>query len=183
MVAKVAQWRQYGFPYNAFDLGFLRDRQRARTFLATRREMSTHRHFVACEDGEPVGRVSVNMRDSAGLYIWSVHVPPDYEGRGICRRMLAALMEWLEEAYPTRDFTLTTNTFAEHAHRAYLSLGFTIVESRWHYDQEVAQSLWTVGPEQREPIAQHIRFHNGRWEVRAYLMQRKRGAPMRGFPD
>ncbi|OAI40567.1 hypothetical protein AYO38_05695 [bacterium SCGC AG-212-C10] len=181
LVEKAARWREYGFPYQAFDLGGLRERHRARAFLAMRRETSTHRHFVACEDGEPVGRISVNLHDSAGLYLWSVHVPPEHEGRGICRRMMATLIEWLEEAYPARNFTLTTNTFAEHAHRAYRSLGFTIAESRWHHDREIAQALWTVPPEQRETIAQHIRFYNGRWEVRAYLMQRVHGAPMQGL--
>jgi len=92
--------------------------------------------------------------------------------------MLAALMTWLEQECPGQDFVLTSNTFAEHAHRAYFALGFRIVETRWHFDREIAQLLWRVSPEEREPVARHVRFHNGRWEVQVYVMVRERGAPM-----
>gem|GEM_PF-844532 len=178
LVRKMAHWGERGFPYHAFDLGHLRDPVRAQVELRRAREAGPHRHFVAVEDGEPVGRVSVNLRDEAGLYLWSVHVPPEHEGRGVCRRMLAALMTWLEKECPGQDFVLTSNTFAEHAHRAYFALGFRIVETRWHFDREIAQLLWRVSPEQREPIAKHVRFHNGRWETQVYVMVRERGAPM-----
>jgi len=178
LVTKMARWGERGFPYHAFDLGYLRDPLRARAELRRAREPGPHRHFIAVENGEPVGRVSVNLRDDSGLYLWSVHVPPEHEGRGVCRRMLGTLMTWLEREHPGHDFVLTTNAFAEHAHRAYKALGFRIVESRWHFDREIAQQLWRVPAEQREPIGPHTRFHNGRWEVQVYVMERKRGAPM-----
>src|SRR6185503_12846802 len=96
LVRRAAAWGERGFPYHAFDLGHLGDPLRARAHLARMLDDGPHRHFVACEGGEAVGRVSVNLRDLTGLYIWSVHVPPEHEGRGVCRRMLAGLMEWLE---------------------------------------------------------------------------------------
>jgi RimJ/RimL family protein N-acetyltransferase len=174
----MARWGERGFPYHAFDLGHLRNPNRARVELQRARENGPHRHFVAVEGGEPVGRVSVNLRDDSGLYLWSVHVPPEHEGRGVARRMLAALMTWLERECPGPDFVLTSNTFAEHAHRAYFALGFRIVESRWHFDREIAQQLWRVSPEAREPVARHTRFQNGRWEVHVHVMMRKPGTPM-----
>ena len=120
----------------------------------------------------------MNLRDESGLYLWSVHVPPEHEGRGVCRRMLAALMLWLESEYPGQDFVLSSNTFAERAHHAYQSLGFEVVETRWHFDREIAEQLWKVPPSVREPIARHLRFQNGRWEVRTHVMARRRGTPM-----
>lgn len=169
---QMATWGARGFPYNAFDMGYLRDPQRAAATLAWTNQERTHRHFVAGEGDAAVGRVSVNLRDPAGLYLWGVHVPPEHEGRGICRRMLAALMAWLEREHPGPGFVLTTNTFAERAHRAYFALGFEITETRWQYDRALAEALWKVPAEEREPIAGHVRFHAGRWEVRTYLMRR-----------
>lgn len=178
LVRQMATWGERGFPYHAFDLGQLRDPARAGAMLARMRGPGMHRNFVACEDGVAVGRVSVNLKDPAGLYLWGVHVPPEYEGRGICRRMLATLIGWLEEVRPGCDFALTANAFAEHAHRAYFGLGFSIVETRWHFDREVANALWKVSPEEREPIAKYVRFHAGQWETRTHFMRRRAGAPM-----
>lgn len=174
----MARWSSYGFPYHAFDLAHLAEPARARAEVARHSAAGQHRHFVACEDGRAVGRVSVNMQDESGLYLWAVHVPPEHQGRGVCRRMLATLMEWLEREVPNKEFVLSTNTFAEHAHRAYFALGFRITESRWHFDRELAERLWKVTPEEREPIARHLRFHAGRWEVRVHIMRRARGAPL-----
>lgn len=176
LTLQLAAWSERGFPYHAFDLGHLREPDRARRELEERRRDGPHRHFIACEDGVAVGRVSVNLRDPAGRYLWGVHVAPEHEGRGVCRRMLASLIAWLEQEHPGRPIVLTTNTFAEHAHRAYRALGFEILETRWHYDGDIASMLWRVPPEAREPITSHIRFHNGRWEVRTYLMGRSQGA-------
>ncbi|MCC6381220.1 MAG: GNAT family N-acetyltransferase [Dehalococcoidia bacterium] len=178
LVRQMATWGERGFPYHAFDLGYLKDPRRASAGLARTREDGPHRHFVACEEGVAVGRVSVNLRDEAGLYLWSVHVPPEHEGRGVCRRMLATLMTWLEEQYPRSDFVLTTNTFATHAHRAYRALGFATSETRWHFDRDIAEELWRAPSAAREEIAPHVRFHNGRWEVRVFIMRRRRGTPM-----
>lgn len=178
LVAQMAAWGERGFPYHAFDLGYLRDPGRAASALARIRESDTHRHYVACEGETAVGRVSVNLKDESGLYLWSVHVPPEHAGRGVCRRMLAALMSALEADYPGSDFVLTTNTFAAHAHRAYQALGFEISETRWHFDRDIAEMLWRVTPAQREPIARHIRFQSGRWEVRVFVMKRRCGTPM-----
>lgn len=178
LVAQMARWQERGFPYHAFDLGALRDPEKAASMLKWAHEPGNHRHFVAVEDGVAVGRVSVNLRDAAGLYLWSVHVPPEHEGQAVCRRMLATLMRWLEENYPGRDFILSSNTFAAHAHRAYRALGFEVIETRWHLDREVAEELWHVSPEHRRSLADHIRFHDGRWEVRAYVFRRRRGAPV-----
>ncbi len=178
-IRQMGDWGERGFPFHAFDLGYLKDPARAEAVLAWTREDGPHRHFVACVGEVAVGRVSVNLRDESGLYLWAVHVPPEHEGRGVCRRMLAALMGWLEVEYPRGpEFVLTSNTFAEHAHRAYFALGFRVVETRWHFDREIAEQLWKVPPERREAIARHIRFQNGRWEVHTHVMRRARGAAM-----
>jgi RimJ/RimL family protein N-acetyltransferase len=178
LIGQLAEWDEHGFPYNAFDLTHLRDRRRATTMLDRMRQRKPHLHVVACEDGVAVGRASVNYEDRAGLYLWSVHVPPRHEGRAIYRRMLAVLMSWLEAEYPDRDFVLTSNTFAERAHRAYESLGFHAVETRWQHDRELANELQRRTPAERVAISQHIRYLNGRWEVRAYVFNRKAGTPI-----
>ena len=179
LIRQMAEWGERGFPYHAFDVGHLRDPAKAEAALQFGRQESPHHHYVACEDGRAVGRVSVNLRDVSGLYIWAVHVPPEHAGRGVCRRMLAALMAHFEEVRPDAlEFVLSSNTFAEPAHRAYRALGFEVVETRWHFDKEIAERLWKVDPIQREPIARHIRFHSGRWQVRTYVLKRRRGAPM-----
>lgn len=177
LVAQLAVWGEYGFPFHSFDLGYLRDPARARDTLAWAQGPGPHRHFIACEGDTAVGRVSVNLRDEAGLYLWAVHVPPEHQGRGVCRRMLAALLGWLEARYPHgTGFVLSTNAFAEHAHRAYRAIGFEVAETRWHFDRQLAEELWKATPAQREPISRHIRFYNGRWEVRIHLMRRPFGA-------
>ncbi len=175
LLAQLAQWGERGFPFHAFDLGHLRDPVRAQAELRRAREAGPHRHFVACEGDTAVGRVSVNLHDRAGLYLWAVHVPPEHEGRGVCRRMMAALIDWLEREHPGPDFVLTTNTFAERAHRAYQALGFKVAETRWHYDRPLAEQLWRVPRPQRKAIEAHLRFHNGRWEVRTHLMSLPQG--------
>ncbi len=178
LVAQMAKWEEHGFPYHAFDLAHLKDPMQASMALARAQEEGKHRQFVAVEDGLAVGRVAVNLDDEAGLYLWAVHVPPEHEGRGVARRMLAALMTWLEGYYPGRDFVLTSNGFAENAHRTYRALGFEIAETRWHYDKELAARLWRVSPRERDPIARHIRFQSGRWQVRAHIFRRPWGAPV-----
>lgn len=178
LVEQMAGWGERGFPYHAFDVSYLRNPVRARAALANAREDGVHRHFVACEDGDAVGRVSVNLRDAAGLYLWAVHVPPEHEGRGVCRRMLAAIMAWLEPQYPGVDFVLSSNTFAERAHHAYEAVGFRVAETRWHYDRDLADLLWQAPARQRAALASHMRFHGGRWEVRVHVMRRKPGTPM-----
>ena len=178
LIRQMAKWGERGFPYHGFDLGHLADPIRAASTLAWAREPGPHRHFVAIEDGAAVGRVSLNLQDVSGLYLWAVHVPPEHEGRGVCRRMLAALMSWLEGSYPGVDFVLTSNSFSSHAHRAYRALGFEVVDTRWHFDRELAAKLWRVAPEDRRPIAHHIRFQGGRWEVRTLVFVRPSGAPL-----
>lgn len=179
LVRQMGAWEERGFPYHAFDMGHLRDPAKAEAALQFAQQKSPHRHFVACEGGHAVGRVSINLQDVSGLYIWAVHVPPEQGGRGVCRRMLAALMAHFEAERPDApEFVLSSNTFAESAHRAYRALGFEVAETRWHFDKEIAEQLWKVGPVQREPIARHIRFHTGRWQVRTYVLKRRRGAPM-----
>jgi RimJ/RimL family protein N-acetyltransferase len=172
LVEQLARWSEHGFPYQAFDLAHLRDPARATATLARMREPNQHRNFIACQGGQAVGRVSVNLRDPAGLYIWGVHVPPDHEGRGVCRRMVAALLGWLEQEQPGRGFVLTSNAFAARAHAAYRSLGFEVSETRWHYDQHVAAHLWSVPPAVRRPVQPHLRFQSGRWEIRTYVFRR-----------
>ena len=88
-------------------------------------------------------------------------------------------MAHLEEVRPeVPEFILSSNTFAEPAHRAYRALGFEVAETRWHFDKEIAERLWKVDPAEREPISRHIRFHSGRWQVRTYVFKRRRAAPM-----
>jgi RimJ/RimL family protein N-acetyltransferase len=173
LVAQMAAWTVRGFPYHAFDMDFLRDPARARSALARHRAPGPHRHFIACEGETAVGRVSVNLRDQAGIYFWGVHVPEEHGRRGVCRRMLEALIAWLEERYPLGNgFVLSTNAFATHAHRAYRAVGFEIDETRWHYDKQIADELWRVPQSLRAPISSFIRFHGGQWEVRIHIMRR-----------
>lgn len=174
----MAAWGERGFPYQGFDLGYLRDPARAASALAWTIEQPRHRHFVATEDGVAVGRISVNLEDENGLYIWSVHVPPEHEGRGVARRMMATLMTWLEIVVPGNDFILTTNTYAEHAHRAYFALGFTIADTRWVLDDNIGKNLWKVSKELRKPMMPHVRFAGRQWQVHQHLMVRRNGAPM-----
>ena len=175
LMRQMAAWREHGFPYHAFDLSHLSDPAQAAAMLARTREEGRQRYFVACEGDRAVGRVAVNLRDASGLYLWGVHVPPEHQGRGVARRMLSAMMGWLEEEHPGPDFTLTSNGYAERAHRTYRALGFKVVETRWHYDREVAERLWRVSPRERDVVAQHIRFQGGRWQVRAHIFSRPQG--------
>jgi len=177
LVRQMAAWHEHGFPYHAFDLSHLSDPPQAAAMLAKTREEGRHRYLVACEDGVAVGRVAVNLRDATGLYLWGVHVPPEHQGRGVASRMLAAVMGWLEEEYPGPDFTLTSNGYAERAHRTYRALGFRVVKTRWHFDKEVAARLWRVSPRERDAVAPHIRFQGGRWQVRAHIFSRPQGHP------
>jgi RimJ/RimL family protein N-acetyltransferase len=141
--------------------------------LAFVHQPGPHRHFIAVEDGVAVGRLSVNMRDEAGLYIWGVHVPEEHGRRGVCRRMLAALVEWLATAHPRPEgFVLSTNAFATHAHRAYRAVGFETTETRWHFDREIADGLGRATAEQRAIVNPHLRFNRGRWETRVHVMRR-----------
>ena len=178
LVQQMADWGERGFPYHPFDLGHLREPQRAGAELFLRGHTGPHRHYVATEDGRAVGRVSLNLEDPAGLYLWSVHVPPELEGRGVCRRMLGALMTSFERTLPDRSCVLVSNTFAEHAHRAYTALGFVVEETRWQFDRELAEGLWRVSEAKRMALADHVRFCNGRWEVLVNVFRRPPGAPM-----
>jgi len=178
LVAQMARWGERGFPYHAFDLGYLRDPEAARAALERARAPRPHRHFVACEGRTAVGRVSVNLEDPAGLYLWAVHVPPEHEGRGVCRRMLAVLMRWLEAEVPGRSFVLTANSFAERAQRAYRALGFRVESVRWQFDRDLAAGLWRASPEERRALEGHVRFAHGQWEVRVLVMRREPGTPM-----
>ena len=176
LLRQVAGWSERGFPYHAFDMTHLKDPVEAEKMLRRAQERGPHRHFVAVEDETAVGRIAVNLRDEAGLYIWGVHVPEEHGRRGVCRRMVDALVQWLEERFPRGPaFLLSTNAFATHAHRSYRAVGFEISETRWHFDRELSEMLWKVSPAEREPIAEHIRFYRGRWEVRVYIMRRRRG--------
>ncbi len=178
LAAQMAGWTLRGFPYHAFDLGHLKDPLKRTAAVAECTEDGVHRHFVAVEGDTAVGRASVNLRDPLGCYIWAVHVPPEHEGRGVAKRMLATLMSYLERSQPVTSFVLTTNAYAEAAHRVYRSLGFETTETRWHFDRELAESLWRVTPKEREPINRFIRFQNGRWQTRSYVMRRQPGTPM-----
>ena len=92
--------------------------------------------------------------------------------------MLATLIPWLEVQHPGRQVVLTSNAFAERAHRAYRALGFQQTGTRWQYDRELAMGLATCTPEQREEIAPYLRFSAGRWEVRSFVFARPAGLPV-----
>lgn len=181
-ICAAAAWGRHPFPYHGFNLDHLLDPPRAAAMLQTLTNPGTHLHFVAIEGGVPVGRVSVNLGDRSGLYLWGVHVPPEHEGRAVCRRMLAVLLRWLERTQPGRDFTLNSSGFAEHAHRAYFALGFRITETAWHYDRDISEAMWRASQPEREAIRRHLRFVHGRWEVRTFVMRRDRGSPMDSGP-
>jgi RimJ/RimL family protein N-acetyltransferase len=178
LAEQMGNWRLHGFPYHAFDLAHLRDPAARANAVIACREDARHYHFVAVEDGVAVGRASVNPKDVSGTYLWSVHVPPEHEGKAVCRRMLAVLMEWLEVHEPRPSFLLASNAFNHHAHRAYEALGFRISESRWHFDRQISEQLWKVTPKVREPIQRYLRFQSGRWQVKTHIFRREPGAPM-----
>lgn len=179
LVAQMARWGRHEFPYSPFNLDGLADPEAAAARLKAVRESTTHHHYIACEGSSPVGRMAVNGWDSLGLYLWGVHVPPEYEGRGVCRRMLAVVMTHLEGSFPRNaDFVLTSHAFAHHAHRAYEALGFRAVETRWARDAALSTELLKLAPPERAPWDKYLRFNGGTWEVRSYLFRRKRGAPM-----
>ena len=134
-------------------------------------------HFVACEDSVAVGRVSVNLEDPAGLYIWSVHVPPEHARRRVAYRMLTVLIKWLEGKYPNQEIVLTVNAFANHARRLYLSLGFTVRDTLWRFDQKLNEEIYQVSESSRHDLGDTVRLKNSRWEVMTYLMV------FQGFPS
>lgn len=178
LIAAALQWRDHPFPYQAFNVGYLRDPSRAAELLGNVRSPGRHRHYAAVEGGVPVGRVSVNLEDPAGLYLWSVHVPPEHEGRGVCRRMLAVLITWLELKNPSRSCLLNSSAFSRHAHRAYFALGFRITDSVWRQDQELQEAFAAASPEGRASVKDDVRFVDGYLETRTYIMRRRRGMRM-----
>ncbi len=180
LLRAMAHWGERGFPYGAFDMGFLRDPARFAEFKTRLRDDGRHVHFAAIEENQPVGRVSVNLEDPVGLYIWGVHVPPEHEGRGVCRRMLAALIGWLAAERPDRDLVLSVNTFADRALRAYRGLGFAPAETRWLFDSVLDEALPLLSLDRREVVSDHVRLRNNRWEVRTFLMRRPASAPAGG---
>ncbi len=171
LALQMAQWGERGFPYAGFNLGYLKNAVSRAETLAFVHAQDQHRHFVGCREGIAVGRVSVNVEDRAGCYLWAVHVPPEREGQGIARAMLRVVCGWLRETYPEREVLLTTNSFAERAHRTYEAVGFEVVETRWQGDTALSGALLTLTHEERQPIESHIRFRNGRWEVRVDVMK------------
>lgn len=173
----MAAWGERGSPFSAFDMGFLRDPARLAEFTARIESDDRHLHFAAWEGESVVGRVSVNLRDPAGIYLWGVHVPPEHEGRGVCTRMLAALLQWLDARDGGSELVLTANTFADRARGIYERFGFVPVDTRWQYDAALDEELRRLPPDERRGLTGHIRFHNGRWEVRTYLMRRPKPGP------
>ena len=63
LLEQLASWGERGFPYGAFDLGYLRNRKEAEVALNFVLNGTKHLHFIACEDSVAVGRVSVNLED------------------------------------------------------------------------------------------------------------------------
>jgi hypothetical protein len=63
LVRQLGAWSNRGFPYHAFDTGYLADPVRAKAALTRHRAPGPHRHFIACEGETAVGRISVNLRD------------------------------------------------------------------------------------------------------------------------
>ena len=177
LLEQLASWGERGFPYGAFDLGYLRNRKEAEVALNFVLNGTKHLHFIACEDSVAVGRVSVNLEDPAGLYIWSVHVPPEHARRRVAYRMLTVLIKWLEEKYPNQEIVLTVNAFANHARRLYLSLGFNVRDTLWRFDPKLNEEIYQVSVNRRRVLEDTVRFVNNRWEVMTYLMV------FQGFPS
>lgn len=169
---QMAAWDERGFPDSAFDMGFLREPARMAEFLDWLVRDERHLHLAAFEADRAVGRVSVNMRDPAGIYIWGVHVPPGHGGRGVCTRMLEALLAWLDARDGGSELVLSVNSFAHHARRIYERLGFLPAETRWQFDPALDAALRRLAPAQRSQVDGHVRFQRGRWEVRTTLMRR-----------
>jgi ribosomal protein S18 acetylase RimI-like enzyme len=177
LLEQLASWGERGFPYGAFDLGYLRNRKEAEVALNFVLNGTKHLHFIACEDSVAVGRVSVNLEDPAGLYIWSVHVPPEHARRRVAYRMLTVLIKWLEGKYPNQEIVLTVNAFANHARRLYLLLGFNVRDTLWRFDPKLNEEIYQVSVNRRRVLEDTVRFVNNRWEVMTYLMV------FQGFPS
>ena len=177
LLEQLASWGERGFPYGAFDLGYLRNRKEAEEALNFALNGTKHLHFIACEDSVAAGRVSVNLEDPAGLYIWSVHVPPEHARRRVAYRMLTVLIKWLEGKYPNQEIVLTVNAFANHARRLYLSLGFTVRDTLWRFDSKLNEEIYQVSASSRHDLGDTVRLKNSRWEVMTYLMV------FQGFPS
>lgn len=177
LLEQLASWGERGFPYGAFDLGYLRNRKEAEVALNFVLNGTKHLHFIACEDSVAVGRVSVNLEDPAGLYIWAVHVPPEHARRRVAYRMLTVLIKWLEGKYPNQEIVLTVNAFANHAHRLYLLLGFNVRDTLWRFDPRLNEEIYQVSVNRRRVLEDTVRFVNNRWEVMTYLMV------FQGFPS
>ena len=54
LLEQLASWGERGFPYGAFDLGYLRNRKEAEEALNFALNGTKHLHFIACEDSVAV---------------------------------------------------------------------------------------------------------------------------------
>lgn len=75
-------------------------------------------------DGRPAGLFK-HYRDASGWRIVQIQIAPDFQGRGLGRRLLETVLEQADkEGAPVALSVLKDNP----AHRLYASLGFTLVK-------------------------------------------------------
>lgn len=89
--------------------------------------------LIALDDSGPVGMV-MGARDDEGLFhVFGMWVAPEARGRGVGRRLLAAIEEWMSAAGGT-TVQLSVTSEAAAAQRLYESAGYvpdgTVEESR-----------------------------------------------------
>jgi len=103
--------------------------------------------WVAEVDGEIVGTVSVST-EPEGLYIRSMAVRPDVQGRGIGHKLMDAVNEYADESDHERIFLYTTY-FVPGAKQFYESHGY-----KWVRDTAAEEWLGTPGLEMDRAIEQ-----------------------------
>ena len=105
LVRQMAAWGQRGFPYSAFDLGYLRQPVRAAAMLDRMREEGPHRHFsvpaggMVCPACRPTGSsmpspVTSELLDALLTGDWDRAEASQGTNRREGSGLVAALLQW-----------------------------------------------------------------------------------------
>jgi predicted acetyltransferase len=91
--------------------------------VATRLQVS-HKGWVCEEEGQEGQIVGFSMGDRSNGELWVVAVLPEYEGRGIGRRLVEAAQDWLHACGWEEIWLWTSPNTATRAYRLYRRLGW-----------------------------------------------------------
>ncbi|WP_099023244.1 ribosomal protein S18-alanine N-acetyltransferase [Mycolicibacterium palauense] len=118
----------------------------ARAFREAVRE--AHHHYVAARaDGRLVGYAGIARLGRRAPFEHEVHtigVHPDFQGRGIGRRLLADLLGFADSAGPGGAVFLEVRTDNDSAIALYESVGFSRVGLRKRYYQGSGADAYTM---------------------------------------